>query len=128
MFKIDGVRYNMLCSIERNAEIRSSDISGFLMDKSFYNDPIGTYLSYTITIAVPVGQEVNYSDLYETLTNPVAEHSVEVPYNQGTITIKGRISTVSDRYYKDESSTGTVRKVWRGTKFVITSNYPQKVS
>lgn len=128
MFKVDGVRYNMFCNVERVAEIRSSELSGILMDKTYFNDPIGTYLSYTLTIVVPIGQETYYSDLYEVLTNPVAEHEIELPYNQGTITIKGRISKVSDSYYRDSKASGNVRKMWRGTKFTITSNYPQKVS
>ncbi len=118
----------MLCSIERTAEIQSSALSGMLMDKSYFNDPIATYLTYTVSIAVPAGQELSYADLYEVLTDPVAEHEFELPYNQTVINVTGRVSTVSDRYVREENATGRVRKIWRSTKFTVTSNYPVKVS
>ena len=121
---IDGARYDMPCSIEREAEIRSSELSGMLLDKNYFNDPIGTYMRYTITIAVPSGQEDEYAGLYELLTAPMAEHTCDMPYNQGRKTIIGRIETVSDKYYHEEDGI----HVWRGTKFSIISNEPIKVN
>ena len=41
MFTIDGVQYNVECSIERTAEIKLSDISGMLMDGHIFNDVLG---------------------------------------------------------------------------------------
>jgi hypothetical protein len=123
-FGIDGAVYAMPCSIEREAEIRSSELSGLLLDKNYFNDPIGTYMKYTIAVAVPTGQENEYAGLYELLTNPQAEHRVDVPYNQGRKIIKGRIEAVSDRYYHEEDGI----HVWRGTKFSIIANEPTKVS
>ena len=123
-FTIDGARYNMPCSIEREAEIRSSELSGLLLDKKYFNDPLGTYMKYTIAIAVPTGQEQNYAALYELLTNPVAEHRCDLPYNQGRKIIIGRIETVSDKYFQEEDGI----HVWRGTKFSIVANEPSKVS
>ena len=123
-FSIDGARYDMPCSIEREATIQSSELSGMLLDKGYFNDPIGTYMKYTISIAVPSGQEDDYSDLYELLTAPMAEHRCDLPYNQERKIIIGRIETVSDKYYQEEDGV----HVWRGTKFTIISNEPIKVN
>ena len=123
-FSIDSVRYDMPCSIERTAEVRPSDISGMLLDKKYFNDVLGTYLKYTISIAIPKGQENDYSQLYEILTNPVASHTVNCPYNQTRKTIVGRIESVSDSYYREEDGI----HIWRRTKFDIISNEPYKVN
>ena len=123
-FSIDGTTYNMPCSIDRVAEIRPSDISGMLLDKKYFNDVLGTYMKYTISIAIPTGEEQTYANLYDVLTSPVASHTVNVPYTQGRITIVGRIETVSDRYYREEDGI----HIWRSTKFEITANEPSRVN
>ena len=123
-FSIDGARYEMPCSIEREAEIRASDLSGSLLDRSYFNDVLGTYMRYTIAIAVPKGQEGNYASLYELLTAPITEHRCDLPYNQGRKIVIGRIETVSDKYYQEEDGI----HIWRGTKFNIIANEPSKVN
>lgn len=128
MFNIDGVDYNMLCSVTRTATIRPSEVSGYMLDKHYYNDVLGTYMTYDVSIAVPVGEESNYALLYEQLTDPYAEHTIVLPYNQSTTVLKGRIQQVSDRYVGEESRDGTSVKVWRQTRFSIISNYPIKAT
>jgi hypothetical protein len=123
-FIIDSIRYDMPCSIEREAEIRASDISGMLLDKGYFNDVIGTYMRYTVSVAVPTGQESDYAQLYEILTDPKASHTCDLPYNQGRKIIVGRIEAVSDKYYHEEDGV----HIWRGTKFTITANEPSKVN
>ena len=54
-FTIDGTEYQMPCSIQRQAEVKASNLSGDLLDGTYYNDVIGTYMTYTIGIAVPIG-------------------------------------------------------------------------
>lgn len=122
MITVDGLDYEFPCDIERRAQIQSSDLSGMLLNKKYFNDPIATYMQYTITMAIPVTMMAEYAKLYEILTDPVAEHTFILPYNEGTTQIVGRVETVSDRYYKK----GGVA-VWRGTQFVIISNEPIKV-
>lgn len=121
-FTIDGIEYQMPCSIQRQAEVKASNLSGDLLDGTYYNDVIGTYMTYTIGIAVPIGMEDNYSELYEILTNPVGEHEVTLPYNQTTKTFKCKIDTVSDKLYKQEGST----TIWRGISFTCTGTEPIK--
>lgn len=116
-FSIDGTRFNLPCSVTREADVRSSDISGMLLDKTYFNDVLGTYMKYSIQIAVPVGQEQIYSQLYEMLTEPVEGHVFVMPYNQKTLSITGRVESVADRRYKT---------TWRGIKFDVIANNPTK--
>lgn len=122
MFTVDGIEWNIPCTIDRTAEVSASEISGMLLDKTYFNDIIGTFMMYDISIAVPVGMEGDYAALYEILTNPSESHSFVLPYNQTTIQITARVQTVSDRYYKKEGT----RTVWRGTKFSVIANHPSK--
>ena len=122
MFSIDGTEWNMPCQIQRQAEMKASDISGMMLDKSYFNDVIGMFLTYTVTIVVPLGKENVYSELYEILTDPVDAHVCVLPYNQTTVQITGRIETVSDDYYREVNG----HKVWRHTTFTITANHPTK--
>ena len=122
MFTIDGIEWPYPCDIERVAEVTASDISGMLLDRSYFNDVIGTYLQYTITIAVPLDHRDDYSVIYEALTNPVDGHSFIVPYNQGMLTITGRVASVSDVYVRLPGG-GTY---WKGTKFTLIGNHPSK--
>lgn len=121
MWSIDGTSWNIPCTIEREAEITASEVSGMLLNKQYFNDVIGTFMKYTVAIAVPVGMESDYTYLYEKLSAPY-DHTFVFPYNDQYITITGRIQTISDRYYRGvDGASG-----WRGTKFTVISNAPSK--
>lgn len=119
---IDGVGWNIPCTIEREAEITASEISGLLLDKTYFNDVLGTYMKYTISIAIPRGMESEYASLYETLTAPVDGHTFTLPYNQSTITITARVTNIRDRYVRLPNGKNT----WRHTQFDIIANHPSK--
>lgn len=119
---IDSITYNLPCSITRTATVKSSDLSGDLLDGSYYNDVIGTYLQYDVSIAVPTGMEAVYADLFEVLSSPVSEHTVTLPYNQTTKTFKCKIETISDKFYRREGTTN----IWRGITFTCTGTEPIK--
>lgn len=121
MFKIDGTSWNVPCKIERISEIRSSEISGMLLNKNYFNDVIGTYLSYNISLVVPFGKESMYAQIYEMLTSPVDSHTIVVPYNQSTITLTGRVEQVKDTYI---SRNGT--NYWMDVSFSFIANNPSK--
>jgi hypothetical protein len=38
MFVLDGMSWDIPCDIERIAEMKASEISGMLLDKSYFND------------------------------------------------------------------------------------------
>lgn len=122
MFSVDGVEYNVFCDIERQAEIKASEVSGMLLNKRYFNDPLATYLTYTITMAVPVTEMENYAALYDVLIDPVASHRFVLPYNNTFIGFDARVETVSDRYFKKG---GTA--VWRGTQFNVIVNDPVRL-
>ena len=122
MFVLDGIQWNVGCTVERTAEITASEISGMLMDKSYFNDVIGTFMKYDIRLEVPFGREDFYNSLYEELTNPIDGHTLTVPYGGGVMNITGRIETVSDVYVR--MANNTVH--WKGVKFSVIANHPTK--
>lgn len=122
MFSIDGLTWPYPCSIQREAEIRASDISGMLLDRSWFNDPLGTYLSYTISVVIPPDRRDDYDDIYEALTDPVDGHVMVVPYNQGSLTITARVENVSDSLVR--LAAGGL--YWRSLSFTAIANHPSK--
>lgn len=122
MFTIDGVAYNVECSIDREAEIRASDISGMLLDRSLFWDVLGTYMNYDITLTMPLRNKGRYAALIEQLTEPVDGHAFVLPYNTGTLELTGRVEDVSDVWVKLPSG----YTYWKGLKFSITANGPTK--
>lgn len=121
MFTIDGMSWDIPCTIERTAEMTASDISGVLLDRTYFNDVLGTYMSYDVSVAVPVGQEWRYSTLYDILTDPMDGHVMTLPYDDGEIEITGRIETVSDTLVR----IGGINH-WRNTKFRCIANHPSR--
>lgn len=122
IWSIDGIEWDVPCDIDRVSEITASDISGMLLDKSYFNDVLGTYLKYSIKIAVPFGMMNEYTDIYEALTEPVDGHTFILPYNETYVTITGRVTSVSDVYVLMPN--GSTH--WKGIKFDIVSNHPTK--
>ena len=122
-FSIDGITWDYPCTIERVAEVTSSDVSGMMLNKTYFNDVLGTWMKYTIAIAIPTGKEGDYTAIYEALTDPVSEHTFVLPYNyQDGFTIRGRVQVVSDAYVRLPRGQHT----WRKTKFEIIANHPTK--
>lgn len=122
MITIDGVVWSVPCDITREAEVRPSEISGLMLDRSWFNDVIGTYMSYTVSIAVPVTLRDLYEQIYEILTGPVDGHAFMLPYNNGQIAVTGRVQGVKDELVRFP---GDVNH-WKGIVFTIISNAPTK--
>lgn len=122
MFNIDGIDWDFPCDIQRNADMTASEISGMLLDKTYFNDVLGTFMSYTVALVIPIGKEADYTELYEALTDPIGDHTFVFPYNQDTITFVGRIENVQDAYYRKLSD----KTIWRKTSFTAVANHPSK--
>ena len=120
---VEGIRYNMVCGVSREARIESSEVSGEMMDGHYVNDVEGTRFVYTVTLAIPVGQEDNYAALYEVLSTPQAQHTFVLPYNDSNISIQGRIENIRDTHVKTQGS----QELWRATSFRVVSNVFNKV-
>lgn len=121
-FTVDGVEWNIPCTIERTAEITASEISGLLLNRNYFNDVLGTYMRYTVSVAIPKGKENDYAGLYEVLTSPRDGHAFKFPYNQSTISITARVLMVSDKYVKLPNG----KQTWRYTRFDVVANHPSK--
>ena len=124
MFTIDGLTWDVPCKIERTAEMTASDISGLMLDKSYFNDVLGTYMSYTVSMAVPLDMRDEYAQIYETITNPVDGHTLVIPYNNGTIEITARITNISDVYVRLAGG----QNYWKGIRFTAIANHPSKAN
>lgn len=122
MFSIDGIDWDVYCEISRVSEMRASEISGLMLDKSYFNDVIGTWLKYDVSIVVPYGKESDYYALYEAITKPVGAHTFVFPYNNALVTVVGRVDSISDIYEKMPGG----GSYWRGIKFTAISNHPMK--
>ena len=123
-WSVDGITWDYPCTIQRVAEVTPSEISGMMLDKTYFNDVIGTYLRYTVAIAVPKDREEDYTLIYEMLTNPQNYHSFVLPYNETEISINARVQVVSDQWVRLPGN----KQTWRKTTFEIISNTPTKVS
>ena len=123
MFSVDGLTWPYRCAIERAARLQPSDISGLMMDGSYFNDLHGTYMSYTIMIAVPLTDRDSITPLYEALTDPVDGHVFVFPYNQSTITVTGRVDGEVGDVYVDLPNG---QQYWKGLQFTIIANHPSK--
>lgn len=121
MFQIDGERWPYPCNVEREAALTASDISGLMLDRSYFNDVLGTYMSYQLTIAVPLTALDDYTALYELLTDPVDGHAFVFPYNQATIRITARVDAVHDTWVRMHSG-----QYWKGIRFNVTANHPSR--
>lgn len=119
---IDGVQYDVKCSVRRNADIRDSDLSDEMLDGSYFHDVMGTYYDYDISFSYPLYDREKYAAIYEALTAPVDGHAFILPYNNSTIAITAKVETVSDEILELENG----RKYWRATRFLLSSNAPSK--
>ena len=122
MFSVAGVTWMWPCDIERVAEMTPSQISGLMLDGSVFNDVLGTYMRYTVTVAVPLTCRDEYAALYELLTRPVDGHSFLLPYNNGCVAVTGRVARVSDVYVRMPDGGNH----WKGVRFTVESNHPTK--
>lgn len=122
ILSIDGVEYDVMCKVRREATVHSTDISGELMDGSYFNDVDGTFFDYELDFLYPLYDQDKYAAIYEALTEPVDGHAFVLPYNNSNIQITGRVETLSDEQIEMEGG----YKYWRGTRFGIYSNHPSK--
>ena len=120
MFSIDGMTWPYPVDVTRNADIRASEVSGEMLDGSYYNDVKGTYFNYTVKVAVPLNQRDLATQYYEALVDPVEGHSFVLPYNQSTVIVSGRVEGVSDVYVRLANG----QQYWRGLQFNVIANHP----
>ena len=120
MFSIDGVEWKVKCEIQREIEIKESDISGMMMNGVIYRDPLGTYIGYGVALSMPLKNRGRYQQLIDQLSEPVGGHDIIMPHNTETVTLNGKISGLNDVYVTLESG----YTYWDGLEFSIEPNTP----
>lgn len=119
---IDGVSFDVKAEVQRTGEIVSSDISGQLLDGSYFNDVIGTYYTYDVTLKYPLYSRGKYANLYEMFTQPVDGHQFTLPYNTGVIQLTARVERVSDKWVEPDGADA----YWEAFRASIIANGPTK--
>lgn len=123
MFAIDNYTWSWPCSIERQAEVKQTEISGYMLDGSYFNDVSGTYMQYTVALATPLDARDEYTRIYELLTEPVEGHEFTFDYNQGTVRIVGRVNgVVGDVFVRLPGDS----RYWKGMRVTIAANHPTR--
>lgn len=126
VFYVDGTEYTLPCSLQRNIRKRESDNSGYLMNGKYHSDYLGTYIDYSVKLAIPIGSESEYANLHELLSNPnKTEYTFTMPYNQEYITFNGKVDVLPDAYFGTYQNEGNNKvTVWRAISFEIQGTEP----
>lgn len=122
ILQIDGLSYDVKCELTRTFTVNDSDISGKMMNGTYFHDVDGTYLEYEITFKYPLWNQAKYADIIGKLNEPVASHMFVLPYDQETITLAAKVEPIADDLLELENGA----QYWRNTSFTITSIAPIK--
>ena len=122
MFTVDGLQWTYPCDISRQADVRASSISGLMLNGTYFNDVLGTYLRYTIKLVVPLNERAAFNPIYEKITDPVGYHTFTFPYNQTTVTITAKVESVKDVFVRLPNG----GQYWKGIEFDAVSVAPTK--
>lgn len=123
LFKLDGVEYDGVVQVIRKARILKNNLGQTLDGKQHYQ-ALGTYYDYEVTLNTKKMNISAYDSFYESLTAPVNEHTVTLPYGQGDITFAASVSIGSDSIVQNFSSF----RRWSSLKVTIESLEPQRLA
>lgn len=112
MIKIDGIEYKNVDwaqnSFEQTADILNGNNAGRLQNTGdMYLDPIGTFFNNSGTIIRNAEcSDMEWDELFIVLSNPLSEHLVSVPFNQGYLETKIYVSQVKRKlvYQKNQKN------------------------
>lgn len=97
LIEIDGIIFNAewKCnSFEQTADILNGDNAGRLQNTGdMFLDPIGTFFNNSGTlIRTKECDDTEWDNLFRVLSDPIGEHTVTVPFDQGNLTTQIYIS------------------------------------
>lgn len=111
-FEVDGKAFDVIVTnIQRSAKIMQSENAGVTIgigaEEIF--DPIGTFISYVVTVKRRKGNEKEFDELWDIVTRPIYDGVlVNVAYNQSTIKFKAKFSVDSQNLERIDKKTGKV--------------------
>lgn len=124
-FKVDGVQYNVFVpsgGIKRSGQVLDGNNAGRTKTGVMIRDIIGTFYNYTIEIETLGTESGEYDRLYEVLTSPMNQHTIEVPYAQSTLVFNAYVTSAEDKL--DMIVDGTNR--WAGLSVNFIAMKPQR--
>lgn len=126
MVSIDNVEYkaNWMDDFKRKFEIINGDNSGRLQgNKDMYLEYVGTFFNFEGTLIQNRDcTAAEWDELLMVLANPINDHTVTVPFNQGTMTWQFYISS-GEQGLKLVTDTGN--RWARTIKVTLTAMYAQ---
>lgn len=130
MITIDGVNYKanwIESTLKRKAEIINGDASGRLQKtKAMYLDYVGTFYNYSGDLRREKGcSDTEWETLYIVLSNPINNHSIALPFGNGTITNDYYISSVESKFVKSERGYNEWEKAY---SVAFTAMSPQRLA
>lgn len=111
-FEVDGKAFDVIVTnIQRSAKIMQSENAGVTIgigaEEIF--DPIGTFISYVVTVKRRKGNEKEFDELWDIVTRPIYDGVlVNVAYNQSTIKFKAKFSVDAQELERIDRKTGKV--------------------
>lgn len=117
MIKIDGIEYENVSwknnSFEQTADILNGNNAGRLQNTGdMFLDPIGTFFNNTGTIMRnPECSDKEWDELFIILSNPLSEHLVLVPFNQGYLETKIYVSQIKRKLINQKNQ----KNKWQST-------------
>lgn len=97
VFKMDNIDYNIdVISLKRNFEVADEDSSGRLQNWKMYRDVAGTFINYTLQLAMKDYDYESYNSFYQAISSPVASHVIEIAYGNGVLIFDAYITKGSD--------------------------------
>ena len=130
MIIIDKVEYKanwIESSLKRKAEIINGDASGRLQGtKAMYLDYVGTFYNYVGDLRRAKDcSDAEWEALFIALSNPINNHTITLPFGNGTISNEFYISSVESKLITSERGHNEWDKVYSVT---FTSMRPQRLA
>lgn len=119
---LDGRSFDVIVTgIERTAEIRQSENAGATLGDGGEEvlDPIGTFITYTVTFKRRKGYEEEFDALWDCVTKPYYTGiDVNIVYNQTTLNFKAKFSVAGQSVQRIDKRTGKVS--WNELRVTLT--------
>lgn len=121
---LDGVAYPTIHvkKLTRSFSVLDGQNAGRMQDGVMQRDIIGTYYNYSVELDADAADRPEYDVFFETISAPVASHTLVVPYAQTTLTFEAYVTNGSDELRDMLPSANR----WGGLSFNFIAMAPQR--